>query len=156
MTLCGRQQSCEFKRRVVFQTLRLFDGRLAQTPVLGVCDSARGPVGAGGATHSGFKTARWRRRYPQQCRARGESLRGIAEGKNRPFAPAHSKARFLRANGGCPCAFAIQRQQAFQDIGIAQVLRPAVGGKDGLIECPVGILKPLRTLVVKVRQSTLL
>ena len=53
-------------------------------------------------------------------------------------------------------ALAIQRQQAFQDIGIAQVLRPTVGSQDGLIECPVGILKPLWTLVVEVRQSALL
>ena len=76
--------------------------------------------------------------------------------KNRPSAPARSEARVLRANGASPCALAIQRQQAFQDIGIARVLRPAVGSQDGLIEGLVGILKPLRALVVKVRQGALL
>jgi hypothetical protein len=56
--------------------------------LLAVWDFPRGLVGADGSTHSACKTARCRRLYPRQFRARGEPLWEIADAKTRPSAPA--------------------------------------------------------------------
>ena len=69
---------------------------LARTLFLGICDFLKGLVEAHASIQSACKTARCRREYPRRCRARGESLREIADAKKRPSAP----ARHIRRGSG--------------------------------------------------------
>lgn len=48
----------------------------------------------------------------------------------------------------------VQGQQAFQNLLIGQVIRPAISGKHGTVQRAVRIGQPLRTLVVQVGQRT--
>ena len=50
----------------------------------------------------------------------------------------------------------VQRQQPLQDLLVAQVVRPAVGVEDRLVQLPVGQVQPGRALVVEVGQGALL
>jgi hypothetical protein len=52
-------------------------------------------------------------------------------------------------------SFQVQRQQLFQDLLIAQIGRPAVGGKDGGIQFFVRQVEPGGTGVVEVGQGAL-
>ena len=47
----------------------------------------------------------------------------------------------------------VQGEQAGQDIFFLEVGGPSVGGKDGFVECAVGVGEPLGTLVVEVGQG---
>lgn len=49
--------------------------------------------------------------------------------------------------------FQIERQQPRQNIVIAQVIRPAIGGKDGGIEFLVDVVEPGGALVVEVGEG---
>ena len=59
----------------------------------GVCDLPKGLVGADGSSQAACKTARNRRVYPRESLAGRESLREIADSKERPSAPARRAAR---------------------------------------------------------------
>jgi hypothetical protein len=50
----------------------------------------------------------------------------------------------------------IERQQAFQDLFVAQIVRLAVGIEHGLVELAMGQIEPGRPLVVEVGQRALL
>jgi hypothetical protein len=54
------------------------------------------------------------------------------------------------------CSLQIERQQFFKDLLIAQIGRPAVGGKDGGVQFFVGQVEPGGAGVVEVGEGALL
>lgn len=52
-------------------------------------------------------------------------------------------------------ALQVERQQAGDDLFVTEIVRPAVGGEDGLVQRPVGQVEPGRALVVQVGQGAL-
>ena len=52
--------------------------------------------------------------------------------------------------------FEVQGQQAFEDVVVGEVVGPAVGVEDGVVERLVGNVEPGRALVVEVGEGALL
>jgi hypothetical protein len=57
------------------------------------------------------------------------------------------------SSGGLPIE--IEGEEAFEDLGVAGVRRPAVGGEDSSVKIVVEVREPGRALVAEVRQGPL-